>query len=203
MSAKKIKGIPDYRQRQKILYIDKTPLQELGMFADMLLAERRYSEAFDYLERMGDTNRLRSFLEEAKQRGDFFNFERTARKLNFDVKPAVWEELGRRAEQNGFVKYAVEAYMRASNRQRARALITEFPQLFEQVLENGKSINLDEDEEKKALPAKEITTSLPHLQKKAVSRIESPKTAAEKDPEQLARESAMKARKKKWRKKKK
>lgn len=204
MSTKKIKGIPNYKQRQRILYIDKTPPQELAGFADMLLAEKRYSEAFDYLERLGDAERLRRFMEEAKKRGDFFNFERTARKLNLEVKPSEWEELAECAVRYGLVRYAVEAYRRAGNRQRARELIAEFPQLFEPVLESGKpaaELDEEEEEEKKELPPKEIKPALPPPEEKPVVKVEPP--APEKDAEQLAREAAVKARKKKWRKKKK
>lgn len=205
MSAKKIAGIPDYKQRQKILYIDKTPPEELARFADMLLVQNRYSEAFDYLERMGDAERLRSFMNDAKERGDFFNFERTARKLNLEVERGEWEELARKAVEKGLIRYAVEAYRRAGNRQKARELIAEFPQLFEPVLESGKPVAEleEEEEEKKEISTKGAKPPLPAPEEKPALKVEPSKPAVEKDPQQAAREAAMKALKKKWRKKKK
>lgn len=135
MARKKDYGKLAYGQKQKILYIDKTPKEKLLEIADRLLELDRFSEAFDFIERSGDEKRLEEYMYAALERGDFFNFDRAARKLDMEVPPETWKQLADKAAEAGFINNAVEAYRRAGERGRAREIIAEHPDFFGPVVE--------------------------------------------------------------------
>jgi len=124
-----------YRQRQKILYIDRTPKEKLLEIADQLLELDRFSEAFDFIERAGDDKRLEEYMYKALERGDFFNFDRAARKLDMEVPPQTWKQLGDNARRAGMINNAVEAYRRAGERATAQQLVAENADFFGPVVE--------------------------------------------------------------------
>ena len=134
--AKNIKGtLLNYEQKQKILYIQKTPPARLLEIADQLLSEDRFSEAYDFIERAGDEKRLEGFMDKALARGDFFNFEKTSRRLDMEVSPELWEQLAQNALKVEMWLYAVEAYRRAGMWEKADAIIRSHPDFFGPAIE--------------------------------------------------------------------
>ncbi len=162
MARKKDYSKLTYARRQKILYIDRTPKGKLLEIAEGLLEMDRFSEAFDFISRSGDEKKLEEYMYGALERGDFFNFDRAARKLDMEVPTETWKQLGDNAAEAGFINNAVEAYRRAGQRGRAREIMDEHPEFFEPVVETerqkalaaGKSAEQDEEAEQ---PAEEDT----------------------------------------------
>ena len=108
MSKKKL---PDYRLKQKILYIDKTPPETLARYGDLYLEENIPSDALDFYLKARHTAGLQKIQESALQSGDAFLFQRAAKALNTDPGSMEWEAVGRRALENHkfcFAQYALE-----------------------------------------------------------------------------------------------
>ena len=195
--------IPNYKEKQKLLYVDDTPDQQLGDIAEELLAQKRHSEAFDYLERMEDETKLKKFMTDAKNRGDLFNYERSARVLEIEVDHKEWAELASMVVHAGMIVNAVEALRRAGEKARARELIAANPDFFGPTLEMdrlakpGVAEELEEEEEKKEAPKPEPKKIEPVVQATHET------STAPKDPDEEAAEAAARARKKKWKHKKK
>jgi hypothetical protein len=203
MAQKTISGIPDYKTKQKILYVEETPPEQLWQIAELLIKDERFSEAYDFIERMNDEEKLRWFLEESRKKGDFFNFDRAARRLDLEVPAKDWEELGDTAARLGLIKYAVECYRRAGNREKSKKIIEENPDFFGPILEMerfgapklSEQIEEEDEEEEDDLPQ-----TLKAIEEGTL--VEGAPKMPTKDPEQAARDAATKARKKKWKKRK-
>jgi|GEM_PF-462861 len=206
----KTTDIPDYKMKQRILYIEETSPERLWQIAELLVNEGRFSDAYDYIEQMEDEEKLRWFLAEAMKRGDFFNFDRVARKLGIEIPAKEWEELGDTAARLGYIKYAVESYRRAGNRAKSGKIIAENPDFFGPILEMERigAPGLSEEEEEEGEDDEDedededmdLPPTLKAIEEGTLIE-EAPKTPA-KDPQQAARDAAAKARKKKWKKKK-
>jgi hypothetical protein len=139
MARKEKDGFLDYKEKQKILYIQKTPPDEVLRIANRLLDQDRFSEAYDYIERAGDEKRIEEFMYKALERGDFFNFDRAARRLDIEVEPDLWAQLADNAAAADMFVYAVEAYRRAGRRQKADDVIRARPDFF------GPSIEMERE----------------------------------------------------------
>jgi len=139
MAAKEKKSVPDYQEKQKILYIKETPPEKLLEVADRLLEQDRFSDAYDYLERSGDEKKIEEYMNMALDRGDFFNFDRAARKLDIEIEPELWEQLGENAAARDLFAYAVDAYRRAGRRGKTDEIMRANPDFF------GPSIEMDRE----------------------------------------------------------
>ena len=104
---------PDYKKKQKLLYIQKTSPKVLSRIADSLLAEGRVNEAIDYLEKLRDDEKLKEIKKEALESGDLFSFERVVRILEEEITQKEWESLGDQAMQDKKYRYAQDAYRKA------------------------------------------------------------------------------------------
>lgn len=101
-----MKDLPDWRQKQQILYGGKsTPEQRLEI-ARMLVEQGMDSEAMDYLEVERDGNLLRALLERAAEKGETFLYRRAAAALGLKPSAADWEKVAQAAEASGRPSYA-------------------------------------------------------------------------------------------------
>ena len=108
MSKRKL---PDYRLKQKILYIDKTSPETLVRYGDLYLEENVPSDALDFYFKAGHTAGLQKIKELALQNGDTFLFQRAAKALSTEPGPFDWEAVGRRAmelKKYSFARFALE-----------------------------------------------------------------------------------------------
>jgi len=179
MASNEKSGFLDYQEKQKVLYIRKTPPERLLEIAQQLLAEDRFSEAYDFIERSGDEKRIEEFMDQSLQRGDFFNFERTSRRLDMEVAPELWKQLAENALTAEMWLYAVEAFRRAGEWQKADEIIKSHPDFF------GPAIEMDRE---KAIRAGKLESS--------DSLPERPSSGGETPPEKGPQHSDQKKKKK-------
>ena len=110
-----IKNLPDYRLKQKILYIDQTNPQILEKYGDAFFTQGNLSDALDFYERANSTDGLQKIKNVALESGDVMLFARAAKALNLELKTTDWENIAQIAI--GLKKYlfARQALEKASN----------------------------------------------------------------------------------------
>ncbi len=116
--------LPDYRLKQKILYIDKTSAETLIRYGNLYLEENVLSDALDFYFKAGHTDGLHKIKELALQSGDTFLFQRAAKALNLELKSTDWEKVGLRATELKKYLFARQALEKADNAELLSALAT-------------------------------------------------------------------------------
>lgn len=102
----KTRDLPDWRQKQQVLYEGKATRDQRLEIARRLLEREMESEAVDYLEMERDEDLLRKILERAADRGDAFLYRRAAAALGWTPAAADWERVAARAEALGKGSFA-------------------------------------------------------------------------------------------------
>lgn len=106
-----IKKIPDYRLKQKILYIDNTDAETLKKYGDLFLEVGNISDALDFYNKAKYFNGIESIKEMSFDSGDVMIFERAMKILSKEPSPAQWEKIGQKAislKKYYFAKYVLE-----------------------------------------------------------------------------------------------
>jgi len=119
-----IRKLPDYRLKQKILYIDKTSAATLARYGDLYLEAGALSDALDFYAKAGHQAGMQKIKDLVQASGDTFLFQHTAKALALDLRDADWEAIARKATELKkylFARYAAE---KANNAELLNALAT-------------------------------------------------------------------------------
>ncbi len=106
-----VRRLPDYRLKQKTLYIDKTSAATLQNYGDMFLEEGNISDALDFYQKAGYNEGLQKIKQISIDDGDVMIFQRAAKALHIEPKPEDWETIGRKAidlKKYFFARHALE-----------------------------------------------------------------------------------------------
>jgi hypothetical protein len=114
--------LPDYRLKQKILYIDKVNQNVLQSYGDSLLEEGFLSDAIDFYQKAGNNNGLQKIKDMAFDRGDVMLFQQAAKALHLELKPADWESIGQKAIDLKKYYFALHATEKADNEEKLNSL---------------------------------------------------------------------------------
>ena len=117
-----IKKLPDYRLKQKVLYIDKVDPSELRNYGDMFLEEGLISDALDFYEKASYDSGMQKIKDIAFERGDAMLFQRAAKALHLELKPADWESIGQKAIDLKKYLFAKHALEKANNEEMLNSL---------------------------------------------------------------------------------
>ncbi|GAB6271692.1 MAG TPA: hypothetical protein DHO02_09435 [Syntrophaceae bacterium] len=112
MSAGKL---PDYRLKQKILYIDKTSPASLISTGDMYLEAGALSDALDFYAKAEHLAGMQKIKDIALAGGDVFLFQGAARALGIELRDADWENIAQTAMELGKYAFAKQALEKTSN----------------------------------------------------------------------------------------
>ena len=112
MSAGKL---PDYRLKQKILYIDKTSPASLISTGDMYLEAGALSDALDFYAKAEHLAGMQKIKDIALAGGDVFLFQGAARALSIELRDADWENIAQTAMELGKNAFAKQALEKTSN----------------------------------------------------------------------------------------
>jgi hypothetical protein len=107
--------LPDYRLKQKLLYVDKVNQDHLQKYGDLFLEEGRLSDALDFFIKAGSNSGLQKIKEIAFKSGDVMLFGQAAKALNLELKPADWEGIGQKAIELKKYSFARHALEKANN----------------------------------------------------------------------------------------
>jgi len=106
-----IKKLPDYRLKQKILYIDKTSTSTLISYGDLYLEAGAISDALDFYAKAGHQAGMQRIKDLALANGDTFIFQGAAKALGHELRDDDWENIARRAielKKYLFARHALE-----------------------------------------------------------------------------------------------
>jgi len=106
-----IRKLPDYRLKQKILYIDKTSATSLISYGDLYLEAGALSDALDFYAKAGHHAGVQKIKDLALANGDVFLFQGAAKAQNIDLQDDDWEDIARRAielKKYLFARHALE-----------------------------------------------------------------------------------------------
>lgn len=105
------KKLPDYRLKQKILYIDKTDAEILKNYGNTFLDAGFISDAIDFYNKANYYDGLEKIKAMAFETGDVMFFQRVMKALNTEPSQADWEMIGQKAislKKYLFAKHALE-----------------------------------------------------------------------------------------------
>jgi len=114
--------LPDYRLRQKLLYVDKVNPQDLQNYGDLFFEEGRLSDALDFYQKANHNDGLQKIKAAAFNSGDVMLWKQAAKVLNLELKPADWESIGQKAIELKKYSFAQHALKEASNEEMLNSL---------------------------------------------------------------------------------
>ncbi len=116
--------LPDYRLKQKILYIDKTPATTLIHYGDLFFEAGALSDALEFYARAGHQEGLKKIREIAFKNGDAFLFQGAAKAQGAELRSADWEDIAGRAVELKKFSFAKKALEKTNNTELLNALAT-------------------------------------------------------------------------------
>ena len=117
-----IKKMPDYRLKQKILYIEKANPQVLQNYGDIFLEEGLLTDALDFYQKANYSNGMQKIRDIALDRGDVMLLQQAAKALHLELKPADWESIGQKAIDLKKYLFAKHALEKANNEEMLNSL---------------------------------------------------------------------------------
>lgn len=107
--------LPDYRLKQKILYLDKTRPYDLIQYGNLFYEAGAYSDALDFFQKSNHTEGIQEIKNIALKSGDVMLFQRSAKAMNLELSPLDWENVGKRAMEVKKYFFARHALEKANN----------------------------------------------------------------------------------------
>ena len=108
-----MKALPDYREKQRILYIDRRSDNDLISYGDSYLAAGRMSDAADFYQKANYLPGLEKIKSLAVADGDIMTFQRVMKALRQNATDDEWGKIGERAlelKKYSFALHAFEQY---------------------------------------------------------------------------------------------
>ena len=103
--------LPDYRLKQKILYLDRTAPDDLINYGKLFLEAGAYSDALDFYSKSNHHEGIQKIKNIAFESGDVMLYQRAAKALNMELSAADWESIGEKAmalKKYLFARHALE-----------------------------------------------------------------------------------------------
>jgi hypothetical protein len=117
-----MKKMPDYRLKQKILYIEKANPNVLQNYGDIFVEEGLLPDALEFYEKANYNSGMQKIKDIAFDRGDVMLFQQAAKALHLELKPADWENIGQKAIDLKKYLFAKHALEKANNEERLNSL---------------------------------------------------------------------------------
>lgn len=116
--------LPDYRLKQKILYIDKTSPESLISYGDLYWEAGALSDALDFYARASHTAGMEKIRKQALESGDVFLFQGAVRAQGLELRDADWENIAQTAVRLKKFSFAGHASKKIGDAERVNALAT-------------------------------------------------------------------------------
>ncbi|MBN1380367.1 MAG: hypothetical protein JXA41_01705 [Deltaproteobacteria bacterium] len=107
--------LPDYREKQRILYITKKPATALIAYGDLCLEANRIFDAIEFYQKAGHNPGLEKIKDFAQQNGDMMIFQQATKALKQETSNSDWDEIGRQAIQKKKYTFARSAFEKSGN----------------------------------------------------------------------------------------
>lgn len=110
-----MKILPDYREKQRILYIDKRSDKDLIEYGDRYLESGRISDASDFYQKAKHVPGLEKIKETAETSGDIMTFQHVLKALKKVATDDDWHRIGQRALELEKYTFALHAFENCSD----------------------------------------------------------------------------------------
>lgn len=118
MAIKTNSMLPDYQEKQRLLFGEKINSESLRHYAQLFLQAGNLTDAADFFVKLTDNSGLEKVLQQAENDGDLFLAERTAALLKRPLTPEQYNKLGEQAVNLGKSRFALQAFEKAGNQLR-------------------------------------------------------------------------------------
>lgn len=108
-------AIPDYRKKQRIITIDKTPAKDLIAYGDCCVEGSRIFDALDFYQGANHTAGLEAIRKTAEASGDVMLFQQVMKAMGVPITADVWDAVGRQALSLGKYAFALHAFENSGN----------------------------------------------------------------------------------------
>jgi hypothetical protein len=105
----------DYKEKQKILYVDQTPARDLIAYGDQYLEANRIADAAEFYQRAGHAPGLEKIRNIALDSGDVMMFQQVMKALNRKVSDGEWNDIGDKALDRKKYTFALAAFEKSAN----------------------------------------------------------------------------------------
>jgi len=110
-----LKKLPDYREKQKILYIDRKSNRDLLAYGDSYLESRRISDATDFYQKANHLPGLEKIREMAEEIGDAMAFLYVLKALKRNPTEDDWNRIGQRSLELKKYTFALHSFQKSNN----------------------------------------------------------------------------------------
>jgi tetratricopeptide (TPR) repeat protein len=117
-----IKKLPDYRLKQKMLYIENTSADDLINYGNLFLEGGALSEALDFFQKANHNKGIEQIKNIAIDSGDVMLFQHAAKAMNLELLPSDWETIGKKAIELKKYYFARHALEKANNEDMLQSL---------------------------------------------------------------------------------
>jgi tetratricopeptide (TPR) repeat protein len=107
--------LPDYKEKQRLLYLGQTAPAALSALGDRYAAAGRTADAIECYGRAGDGEKLRSQAARAEEEGDVQFFLQALRALGREATREEWQRIGERALRMGRLAFARHAFEKGAD----------------------------------------------------------------------------------------
>ncbi|MCB0309028.1 MAG: hypothetical protein KDD48_06615 [Bdellovibrionales bacterium] len=97
--------IPNWREKQQLLYAQKPNLSSLKAIFDSLLTHGAYEEALDYCKKLKDNDCTGKLRQISIEQGDFFLLEGLVKEGLTKAETQDWKNLANAAKSKGLDKF--------------------------------------------------------------------------------------------------
>jgi len=109
------KKLPNYQEKQRILYIDHRPDRDLIAYGDAFLEAGKMFDAIEFYQRVNYSEGLEKIKGMAEHSGDVMLFQQVLKPLKQHVSDDTWNAIGTRAFELKKYSFALHAFEKSNN----------------------------------------------------------------------------------------
>jgi hypothetical protein len=109
------KKLPNYQEKQRILYIDHQSERDLIAYGDAFLEAGKIFDALECYQRVNYSNGLEKIKGMAERSGDVMLFQQVLKSLKQHVSDEAWNAIGGRAFELKKFSFALHAFEKTHN----------------------------------------------------------------------------------------
>ncbi|MBN1664725.1 MAG: hypothetical protein JW943_14090 [Deltaproteobacteria bacterium] len=107
--------LPDYKEKQRILYVAKKPAKDLIAQGDRYLAANRVSDALEFYQKVQHAPGLEKIKSIAQGEGDVMTYQQAMKSLNREPSQGDWNDIGKTALDKKKYNFALAAFEKSAN----------------------------------------------------------------------------------------
>ena len=109
------KKLPNYQEKQHILYVKRYPDKDLIAYGNAFLEEGKISDAIDFYQKANYVQGLEKIKGMAELSGDAMLLQQVMRPLKQSVSDESWNAIGERALELKKYLFALHAFEKSNN----------------------------------------------------------------------------------------